>query len=324
MLKRLMLVGAVAVMAVAVVGSGAAVGAPAAPVEMSYACALKAGGLMRYVTSPSKCSSKLENAVTIKPGPVKTCVLPGGLVYRTAGGCSVRGSRLLTLPASSAVYFCALKVVGTLRSVSSPTQCSKLEFAVVVTPSGADLSLTVFTNVQLATQIDVVNGGPAAVTATVHLTATGHGPVGYGQGDTCTDSSTITISGGTLDILCVVSLAPGEQAFLALVNGFEGSLWDNGVAEVTSAGGVPDPDSTPNNHVTTEDDYATFMHEPIGADISVSYSAPHDFFPASIAVLNDGPRRQRCRCSSPVPALSGPTPSIGSKQPRRPGSHSRR
>jgi hypothetical protein len=137
MLKAAVLVAAVATMLVGVVGSGAAGAAPAAaPVEMSYACALKAGGLMRYVQSPGQCLSKFETAVTIKPGPVNTCLLRSGLVYRTSSTCTVRGSSLLTLPpASGNVYFCALRILGVLRAVSSASQCSKFEFAVVVTPN---------------------------------------------------------------------------------------------------------------------------------------------------------------------------------------------
>ncbi|HTW13154.1 MAG TPA: hypothetical protein VME01_10445, partial [Solirubrobacteraceae bacterium] len=43
--------------------------APApAPTQMSYACALKAGGLLRYVSSTAQCL-KSETPVTISPGP---------------------------------------------------------------------------------------------------------------------------------------------------------------------------------------------------------------------------------------------------------------
>jgi hypothetical protein len=54
-----------------------------------------------------------------------------------------------------------------------------------------------------------------------------------------------------------LTLTPGQTAPVwdGLVSG--GSSWVNGVSEVLSAN-QPDPDSTPNNHVTTEDDYLTF------------------------------------------------------------------
>ena len=189
-LKRLMLIAAV----LAVVGSGSAAAAP--PVELSYACALKAGGLMRYVASPTQCSSKLENAVTIKPGPVNACVLPGGLVYRTLGTCSPR-SQPLTLPASSDVYFCALKILGTLRSVSSPTQCSKLESAVVVTPSSPAIPSASAATVCLpggpVIRVTLSNGNQAggeSVTFTLASAASGSNPAFNQQATVLADSST--------------------------------------------------------------------------------------------------------------------------------------
>src|SRR5436309_14633366 len=54
---------------------------PAAPVEMSFACALKSNGLMRYVSNLNQCKNT-EIKVTIKPGPVKLCIQPSGSVRR--------------------------------------------------------------------------------------------------------------------------------------------------------------------------------------------------------------------------------------------------
>src|SRR5215210_452705 len=56
---------------------GATALAVTTPTEMNFACALKSNGLMRYVTNLNQCK-KSEEKVTIKPGPVRTCVQPDG------------------------------------------------------------------------------------------------------------------------------------------------------------------------------------------------------------------------------------------------------
>ncbi len=178
---------------------------------------------MRYVASASQCLTKFENAVTIKPGPVQTCVL-GALVFRTTSTCTVRASRLLTLPAASGnVYFCALKIIGigTLRAVASPTQCSKLEFPVVVTPSNRQpdaVADTIVVGDEVVVPLNVLGNDTDPDNDTLQVTALGGSPVGVptitgggtgisydstnayaetnGFGQSFTDTFTYTISDG--------------------------------------------------------------------------------------------------------------------------------
>src|SRR5204863_196435 len=65
-------------------------------------------------------------------------------------------------------------------------------------------------------------------------------------------------------------------------------------AEVTTAD-QPDPDSTPNNHIATEDDQASVTVTPLVADLSltktVDYSTPNvgQTITFTITLKNDGP-----------------------------------
>jgi len=116
--------------------------ATVAPVEMSYACALKSNGLMRYVTNLNQCKNT-EEKITIKPGPWTLCVQPDGSTRKIPPAQCKKPGTLLTLPPTSGtVYFCAANSTGVLRYVTSPAQCTASETPVMVTPNDVAPSVT--------------------------------------------------------------------------------------------------------------------------------------------------------------------------------------
>src|SRR5919112_6508716 len=122
---------------------GATALAVTTPTEMNFACALKSNGLMRYVTNLNQCK-KTEDKVTIKPGPVLTCVQPDGSVRKVSSfsECKSPATRLTLPPTSGTTYFCAATSTGVLRKVSDPSQCTSSEFPIFVTPNDAAPSVS--------------------------------------------------------------------------------------------------------------------------------------------------------------------------------------
>lgn len=112
---------------VAVVGAVCSSGAGAAPSsakapELTGACALKVGGIMRYVATPSRCT-RLETPVSLSPGPVHVCA--GALVrWLPRAGTCLRSEHQLVLPAPVDTFFCA-GILGLL----SPSQGSCPRYA---------------------------------------------------------------------------------------------------------------------------------------------------------------------------------------------------
>ena len=105
------------------------------PVEMKFACTLKSNGLMRYVSNLNQCKAT-EDKVTIKPGPITVCVNPDGTTRKIPPyQCQKPGVVLTLPPASGTVYFCAANSTGQLRYVTSPIQCTAIEFPVFVGPN---------------------------------------------------------------------------------------------------------------------------------------------------------------------------------------------
>ncbi len=128
----LVLTSACTAVFVATLTGGAFASHPVA--SLDFACALKSNGLLRYVTNLNHCNASREVGVSIRPGPTLVCVLPGGFAARrvTSAAACAPPRTLLTLPSSTDVYFCALKVVGLLRRVSSPAHCTSFETRLVV------------------------------------------------------------------------------------------------------------------------------------------------------------------------------------------------
>ena len=163
-------VSLLATVVVLVIG-GAGAGAAPAPVEMSFACALKSNGLMRYVSNLNQCR-KTEDKVTIKPGPVRVCVQPDGSVRKVNNFSSCRPPAIqLTLPPTSGtVYFCASNTTSVLRYVASPSQCTSSEFPVFVTPNDDAPSVLSTSPSNGATQVAV--NASVVVTFSESVTAT--------------------------------------------------------------------------------------------------------------------------------------------------------
>ena len=111
------------------------------PAELTYACASKSNGQLRWVVSLSSCSKK-ETRVTIKPGPTRLCIQPSGSTrYVTAfSGCRPPATQLTLPPTSGTVYFCAASS-RVLRYVTDPSLCLAGETPLQATPNDAAPSL---------------------------------------------------------------------------------------------------------------------------------------------------------------------------------------
>ncbi|MGV3607301.1 MAG: SpaA isopeptide-forming pilin-related protein [Planctomycetaceae bacterium] len=142
---------------------------------------------------------------------------------------------------------------------------------VTLTPNVADLSVTKVASTTTPNRNQVVtftvvvsNAGPASATG-VQLTDLL--PSGL------TISGTPTLSQGTYNagtgVWTVGTIANGSSATMNISATVVGSSTIVNVAEVTAADGF-DPDSTPNNGVTTEDDRASVTLTPQVADVALT------------------------------------------------------
>ena len=156
------------------------------PVQMNYACTSNITDVMRYVSSPTKCTFG-EKAVTIAPGPVYVCVFEVVLVRQVASpsDCSGPFVKALTLPPTTApVYFCATGTAGTLTYVTSPSQCGRGQLPVVVPiPHTAP----VLANIETSTLQYDAGTPPVAITSTLTVSSTDA---------TTLAGATVTISSG--------------------------------------------------------------------------------------------------------------------------------
>ncbi len=179
----------------------------AAPTQMSYACALKSGGLLRYVTSTSKCL-KAETPVTISPGPNYVCIHQNDFAYLVSSlnSCPVpKNKAALTLPPSSSPdYFCAVAIIGTLTYATDPKKCLPIiEFPVVVP---VPHSPPVLANIETTALAYTGGSGPAAVTSTL----------------TVSSSDATTLAGATVSIGAGFVAAEDSLGFTSQ-NGITGS-----------------------------------------------------------------------------------------------------
>jgi VCBS repeat-containing protein len=171
---------------VALAADSAPAAVPAAsitPVQMNYACTSTITDVMRYVSSPTKCGPG-EKAVTIAPGPVYVCVFEVVLVRQVASlsDCSGPFAKALTLPPTTApVYFCATGTAGTLTYVTSPSQCGRGSFPVVVPiPHTAP----VLANIETSALPYIAGTPPVTITSTL----------------TVSSADATTLAGGTVTI----------------------------------------------------------------------------------------------------------------------------
>jgi len=114
-----------------------------APTELTFACALKSNGQMRWVQSLSSCSKK-DTRVTVKPGPTRVCIQPSGSTrYVTSfSGCRPPATALTLPPTSGTVYFCAAAGSGVLRFVTDPSLCLAGETPLQATQNDAAPTLS--------------------------------------------------------------------------------------------------------------------------------------------------------------------------------------
>ena len=161
-----------------------------APVQMRFACALKSDGLMRYVTSPSKCT-RFETRVTIVPGPHYACVHRHGLAFLVAAlkDCPTPKNRVaLRLPPSARpVFFCALRASGLLTYTTQPEECERLRFPVVVPVIHIRHTPPVLAHIESTVLAYSAGAPPVPVTATLTVSS---------SDATTLDGAKVTISSG--------------------------------------------------------------------------------------------------------------------------------
>jgi hypothetical protein len=287
-LKRIVLLvgvlGAFVMLAVGAIFAGAA---SAATEEMNFACALKSNGLMRYVTSTTQCK-KTEESVTIKPGPIFTCVKTDGSVRKVSNfaNCKPPAVQLTLPPANGTVYFCAANSTGVLRYVTDPSQCTSTESPVFVTnhaPVANDASATTNEdhtvtitlsgsdadgdNLTFAITDQPANGQLHPIVTTGRTTATvDYTPKADFNG---TDSFTYTVSDGnrgtaTATVTITVIAANDPPSFKAgadvTVNEDSGAGSFNGATSISA--GPADEDGQTVSFVVSNDNNALFSVQP--------------------------------------------------------------
>lgn len=100
------LCGALLVLPLAVVASPPAVASHSS--DLTYACAAKKSGILRYAHSPADCG-KNETLITFSVAdPVMMCISPDGSVRKIArvGSCKKLNGTVITIPSNTANYFC--------------------------------------------------------------------------------------------------------------------------------------------------------------------------------------------------------------------------
>ncbi|MBO9585032.1 MAG: DUF11 domain-containing protein [Flavobacterium sp.] len=181
-----------------------------------------------------------------------------------------------------------------------PTENDYATATTVPNPLSADLSLTKTVNksnplvgTPVTFEIIVTNNGPQNTTG---VQVTDLLPSGYTYSNFTATKGTYNSATGRWT---VGSLINGDSQTLQLTGIVNASGNYTNIAEVT-ASSLPDPNSTPNNGVTTEDDYASAATTPVLpiADLSLTKAiVGSNFSPAfgstvtfEIAVKNDGPQ----------------------------------
>lgn len=132
------------------------------PAELTYACASKSNGQLRWAVSLSSCS-KNETRVTIKPGPTRLCIQPSGSTRYVTNfsGCRRPATQLTLPPTSGTVYFCAASS-GVLRYVTDQSLCLAGETPLQATPNDAAPSLA--SSVPATSASNVSTGTTVALT----------------------------------------------------------------------------------------------------------------------------------------------------------------
>ncbi len=178
------------------------------------------------------------------------------------------------------------------------TEDDYAEVSTVPVPPSADLSLTKTVNNstplignQVIFSIEINNAGPQETNT---VTVTDLLPSGYTYVSYNTTIGTYNSTTGLWNIGTLPVAASHTLQITATVNPIGDYL---NTAEIT-ASAVPDPDSTPNNGVTTEDDYAATATNPVTqfADLALlkTVNNPTPFIGSQVTfqvlVANDGPQ----------------------------------
>lgn len=178
-----------------------------------------------------------------------------------------------------------------------------------ITPPIADLSLT--------KGVDNANPSPGdPVTFTVVLTNSGPSTATNVQVSDPIPSgltnATVAVSAGTYDsatgLWSIPSLANGASVTLTLTGTFNAAGTSTNVAEVTGSD-QPDPDSTPGNGSTTEDDRASVTIPALVADLSITKTVDNptpnegEVITFTVTLANAGPdTATNIQVSDPIPA----------------------
>jgi gliding motility-associated-like protein/uncharacterized repeat protein (TIGR01451 family) len=158
-------------------------------------------------------------------------------------------------------------------STPNNTVVTEDDYATAITTpinQSSDLSLTKSVNnptplvgSQVTFQVVVTNNGPQANTG---VQVTDLLPTGYTFNSFAVSTGTFNAATG---VWTVGNLANGDSETLQITAAVNPTGNYINSAEITSAG-LPDPDSTPNNAITTEDDYAQVSTIPIAASADLS------------------------------------------------------
>jgi len=178
------------------------------------------------------------------------------------------------------------------------TEDDYAEASITPTNQASDLSLTKTVNSptplvgsQVTFEVVVTNNGPQD---NINVQVTDLLPNGYSFNGFTVSTGTYNPVTGIWNVGNLVNGKSETLQIIAVVN-LTGNYLN--IAEITSAG-LPDPDSTPNNAVTTEDDYAAVVTSPISqaADLSltktVNNAAPLIGSPVTfeVVITNNGPQ----------------------------------
>jgi hypothetical protein len=236
--------------------AGNATYVPAAQVQQSITVTKAAQTITFTSTNPTAVAVGGPPAALGGPGYTPTATATSGLpvaitLDATSTGCTL-SSGLVSFTAAGT---CVIDADQAGNGTYAPAP--QVQQSITVSP-GADVSLSAVRSLN-EVDLSVTNSGPSTVTVTVVTTA--HGAVsgvsdlGFGFGvPACSWSS-----GSFFDptVTCVVTLSAGQTSAVGTWTAGRGGTWTNGVSEVTVANQL-DPDSTPNNHLASEDDYLTF------------------------------------------------------------------
>ncbi|HNV41449.1 MAG TPA: Ig-like domain-containing protein [Ornithinibacter sp.] len=243
-----------------------------APTELTFACALKSNGQMRWVQSLSSCSKK-DTRVTVKPGPTRVCIQPSGSTrYVTSfSGCRPPATALTLPPTSGTVYFCAAAGSGVLRFVTDPSLCLAGETPLQATPNDAAPTLS--------SSLPATGSTSVATTAVVQLTFSEAvtAPAGAFAFTCGVTPVAFALSGAPGAVLTLTPMTPLQEGTSCSVTVLGGSVSDVDAIDppdvmATNPVVTFTTDAAPTLVSSTPADGATDVA--VGADVVLTFSEP--------------------------------------------------